>query len=52
MIPPVSPRTEIKRQRLTTWDLMVKSAEGNPKEMKEIRDVLKKIIQQQSCIIN
>ena len=36
------PSNRNQRQRLTTWDLMVKSAEGNPKEMKEIRDVLKK----------
>ena len=42
MDPSTYPSNRSQRQKINTWDLMVKSAEGNPKEMKEIRDVLKK----------
>ena len=30
-----------QRQRMNTWDLMLETAKGNPKEMKEIRSVLR-----------
>jgi len=35
------PSNRNQRQRMNTWDLMLETAKGNPKEMKEIRSVLR-----------
>ena len=35
------PSNRNQRQRMNTWELMLETAKGNPKEMKEIRSVLR-----------
>ena len=37
---------------MMTWDLMLESAKGNPKEMKELRQILKDNLQKQSWFVN
>ena len=35
------PSNRSQKQKMMTWDLMLESAKGNPKEMKELRQILK-----------
>ena len=35
------PSNRSQKQKMMTWDLMLDSAKGNPKEMKEVRQILK-----------
>ena len=39
--PSTYPSDRDQRQRLSSWDLIVESAKGNPSEMKEIRGILR-----------
>ena len=36
------PSDRDQRQRLSSWDLIVQSAKGNPSEMREVREILRK----------
>ena len=39
--PSTYPSDRSQRQKLNTWELIVDNAKGNPKEMKEVRQILK-----------
>ena len=36
------PSNRSQKQKMMTWDLMLESAKGNPKEMKDVREILNK----------
>ena len=38
------PSNRNQRQRMNTWDLMLETAKGNPKEMKEIRKATQQLV--------
>ena len=39
--PSTYPSNRDQKQKLSTWDLIVDNAKGNPREMREIRQILK-----------
>ena len=42
MDPSTYPSNRSQKQKMTNWDFIMQSARGNPKEMKEVREILNK----------